>query len=545
MQPQPYKSVNVTDARAKMLQGVRIGYEAVTSTFGPRSANVAIKRPFGAPAVIHDGVNVFRSIFPLPDAEMDAGAEIAFEAASKTADIGDGTTLATLCTYEIASEAHKRIVAGSRPMALRQGIEMATEAVIAELDKLKTPIDAKKDADKLLRVATVSAQVSDIGKMVADCYKRLGADAILTVEESRTDESKLELKQGMQFNKGWLTPYFVDPGNKLGEATLDNAQLVVTDMHLRDLEDFHEMMERLVNLGVKHIAVIAAGFEMPIVSYFVKNHMKGAIKGILIEAPAFGEKRTDLLRDIAIMSGAEFISEAMGTGMQSVDVEKLGKARKIIATKDTTLIIDGQGDKKDIAFRVDEIKGELKNNDLSAYDKEKLRERLARLHSGIGVLVIGAKSEPEMKERKERAIDAIAAAKAALLDGIVPGGGVALKTAGVAARLSLENKLKAAEFDVISGANIVFDVCRAPFCKLLSNAGYDPGYYTAKLEPEPLGYGVDVIDGTIVNMLEAGIIDPAMVIKGALGYASSAAVAIATSETLITDIPMEMKQNER
>jgi chaperonin GroEL len=538
MNPEPPKKrVNTVDGRTRMMAGARVAYNAVTSTYGPRSANVAIKRPFGAPAVIHDGVNVLRSIFPLPDAEMDAGAEIVFDAASKTADIGDGTTLATLTTYEIAAAANQRIVAGARPMALREGIELATETVLAQLDKLKHSINVKKDAEKLLRVATVSAQVPDIGQMVAEAYKQLGAEAILTVEESRGVDSSLELKQGMQFDKGWITPYFVDPGNKLGESNLENVQILVTDIHLRDLEDFHEMMTRLTQNGVKHIAIIAGGYDPSVVSYFVKNHLKGAFKGVLIEAPAFGDKRMDLLKDIAIVTGAQFVSEGAGVGLQSVDVPLLGNAKRLTATAETTLIVDGRAAQEDVDLRAEEIKGQLKNTDLSGFDREKLQERYARLHSGIGVLIIGAKSEPEMKERKERAIDAIAAAKAALQDGILPGGGIAMMLAGKDAAKALEKQLAGKEFDIISGAQIIFKVCEAPFRKLLSNAGYDPGYYMAKLEDQPVGYGVDVMDGKVVDMEEVGIIDPAMVIKSALGYASSAAVAIATSDTLITDEP--------
>lgn len=539
MQPQefPRKRVNTTTGRLKMIEGVKVAYDAVTSTYGPRSANVAIKRPFGAPAVIHDGVNVLRSIFPLPDEEQDAGAEIAFDAATKTADIGDGTTLATLLTYEVAAAAHLRIVSGARPMALREGMEKATETILEQVDKLKHKIDVKKDAERLLRVATVSAQVPDIGEMVARAYKELGGDAILTVEESRGVDSSLELKQGMQFDKGWITPYFVDPGNKLGEANLENVQILITDAHLRDLEEFHEMMTRLTNNGVKHFAIIAGGFDPSITSYFVKNHLKGAFKGVLVEAPAFGDKRIELLKDIAVVTGAQFVSEGAGLGLQSVDVPQLGNAKRFTATDDTTLIVDGRGAQEDVDARAEEIQGLLKNSDLPPFDKEKLRERYARLHSGIGVLIIGAKSEPELKERKERAIDAIAAAKAALQDGIVPGGGIALMLAGKNAEKALDKWLAGKEFDVLSGAQLMFNVCQAPFRKLLSNAGYDPGYYMAKLESEALGTGVDVVDGKIVDMVEVGIIDPAMVIKGALGYASSAAIAIATSETLITDEP--------
>jgi chaperonin GroEL len=547
MQEQPApKRINTTTARQKMIEGVQIAYEAVASSFGPRSANTAIKRPFGAPAVIHDGVNIFRSLFPFADEEQGTGAEIAFNAAEKTAQIGDGTTLATILTYEVAREAHKRIEAGARPMALREGIELATETILAELEKLKHEIDVEKDADKLLMVATVSAQVPDIGQMVADAYAQLGRGGILTVEESTSVDSTLELKQGMQFDKGMISPYFIDQGNKHGEANLGDTKLpvriLVTDMHIRELEDFHEMLQRLIEgSGIKHLAIIASGFEIPVASYFVKNHLSGAFKGVLIEAPAFGEKRQELLKDIAIVTGATFISEGAGKGLQSVMAEDLGRAKRLTSTQESTLIVDGLGAKEDIAARVEEIKGQLESTDLSAFDREKLNERLARLDSGIGILIMGAKSEPEMKERKERAIDAIAAAKAALSDGIVPGGGTALRLAASNARKALAKQLEGAEFDKISGTEVVFHACQEPYKKLLKNAGYDPGYYQAKLEDKPDGWGVDVMDGQIIDMVKEGVIDPLMVIAGALGHASSAAVAIATSETLVTDMPREAK----
>jgi chaperonin GroEL len=547
MQEQPAaKKINTTTARQKMIEGVEIGYEAVASSFGPRSANTAIKRPFGAPAVIHDGVNIFRSLFPFPDEELGTGAEIAFNAADKTAAIGDGTTLATILTYEIAKEAHKRISAGARPMALREGIELATETVLAELAKLKTDIDVKKDADKLLMVATVSAQVPDIGQMVADAYAQLGSGGILTVEESTGMDSTLELKQGMQFDKGMISPYFIDQGSKHGEANLGDpktpVRILVTDMHIRDLEEFHEMLQRLVEGGgIKTLAIIASGFEIPVASYFVKNHMAGAFKGVMIEAPAFGDKRQDLLKDIAIVTGAEFVSEGSGRGLQSVMPDDLGTANRLTSTRETTLIVDGLGAKEDIANRVEEINTQLESTDLSAFDREKLRERLARLDSGIGILIMGAKSEPEMKERKERAIDAIAAAKAALSDGIVAGGGTALRLAANNAQKTLKKQLADKEFDVVSGTGVVFNACAAPFKKLMSNAGYDAGYYLAKLEDKPAGWGVDVMDGQIIDMVKEGVIDPLLVISGALGHASSAAVAIATSETLVTDLPRESK----
>lgn len=540
MQPNP-KKVNTTDAKAKMLAGVETLYKAVSSTLGPRSANVAIKRPFGAPAVVHDGVTVARACLPLEDPEEDTGAEIVFDAAEKTGDVGDGTTTATVLCREIAVNAHKYITAGAKTMALREGIELATDGVIKELGAAAQPIEA--DDPKLLMVATVSAQNAEIGGMVADAYKELGKEGILTVEESRTTESSLELKQGMQFDRGWVSPYFITQGNTLEEAVLENPYILVTDIHLRDMERFTEMLIRLVNEEkVQDLVIIADRIEPQIIALYLKNHLKGAIRGLMVTAPSFGEKRIDMLKDIAIVTGAKFVSESTGTGLESVTKEMLGHAKRVTSTKDTTLIVDGGGNQKDIEVRIAELKEKSTNSDFSAFDREKFLERLARLHSGVGVLTIGAKSEPELKERKERAIDSISAAKAALDGGIVPGGGMALIAAAQSAEKALAEELAKCNDDVRAGARLVFQACRAPFNKLLTNAGFDPGEYWAKVAAQPVGYGVDVMDGEVTDMLEAGIIDPVMVVSAALGHASSAAVALATSDTVITEKPKQTKE---
>lgn len=547
MQQEQPKTINTTNARERTLAGAKKIYDAVSSTLGPRSKNVAIKRPFGAPSVVHDGKTVARACLPLADPEEDTGAEIIYEAADKTDSIGDGTTTATVLCYEIFKNAHKYISAGARTMAVREGIELATDAVLAELDKLAQEIDVKADADKLLMVATVSAQMPDIGQMVADAYKELGREGILTVEESRTDASYLELKQGMQFDKGWKTPYFITPGNQLEEAVVDKPYILVTDMHIRDIERFTEMLIRLVNEEkVTNLVIVADRFEPQLVALFLKNHLKGALTGLMVEAPAYGDKRIEILQDIAIVTGAAFVSEAKGSGLQSVTKAVLGRAKRVTSTKDTTLVIEGEGDPKSIEARVKELKEKSKNTDLSAFDREKLLERLARLHSGVGVLTMGAKSEPEMKERKERAVDAISAAKAALNEGIVPGGGMALIKAARAAEEALSSDLRGEERkyddDVRAGAKIVFQACRAPFLKLMENSGYDPGQMLARLEGQPDTMGVDVMDGEIVEMVKEGIIDPVAVVKAALGHGSSAAVALATSDTVITEQPNYVKE---
>lgn len=551
MQEQPTKRVIFsTDAQAKLLEGAETVYKAVSSTLGPRSRNVAIWRPFGAPAVIHDGVKVARSLTPMHDREMEVGAEMILDAAEKTNNIGDGTTTATILAYEIYRAAHRNISNGARPMALREGIEQATTAVLAELDKLKKPIEArgKKTKDgydvskELLMIATISAQVPDIGQMVAEAYAELGPEGILTVEESGSSSSQLELKTGMQFDQGWINEYFITQGNRHGEAIIATnndgpAYVLVTDIHLRDLEQFHEMLTRLVEGGVSNLVIIAPDFDMPVLSYFLKNHLKGAMRGLMVKAPSFGEKQTDMLRDIAIVTGAEFISGATGTGLQSVTVDMLGKAKRVVATQDTTLITEGAGGEAEIAARVDELKSKLEISDNSAFDNEKLKERIARMHSGVGILQIGANSEPEVKERIERAIDAISAAKAAITAGVVPGGGMSLKVA--AAEVRKTSTVVDVDDDQRFGWRIVLDACEAPYNKLLTNSGYDPGEKTAEVRAAQKNdgpiMGVDVMDGQVVDLIKEGIIDPVMVVRAALANAASAAVMLATSDTLVTD----------
>ena len=541
------KRIRTKNARETLLRGAQTVFEAVSSTYGPRSANVAIARPYGRPSVIHDGVGVSRSSLPLQDPEHNVGAEIIFDAADKTNGIGDGTTLATILTYDLASQAHKYISAGARMMSLREGIEQAVEAVTSEVEAASTPV---KGVEDILRIATVSAQNEEIGKMVADAYEELGSDGILTVDESRNETSSLELKTGMQFDKGWLDDVFATDG-KNREAILEDVHIIITDNRIRDPHGFVGMLQRLFEADVNKVAqgakppsimVIADNFDGEAFAFFKLNHIKKIVHSLAVHAPLFGQKRRDVLRDIATYTGGTLISEADGVGWQSVTKEMLGRASKVVATKNTTLIVDGQGAEEDIRMRVSELEEKLNDTDLSAYDREKVSERLAKLRSGVGVLVIGARSESEAKERRERAIDAVAAARAATLSGIVPGGGITLMRA--AQKVREANKLVASDTDMRFGFDIVLSACEAPFRKLLSNAGYDPGEHKALLGQVEAGKGVDVVTGQIVDMVEEGIIDPTSVITAALGNAASSASSIYTSNTIITDAPRE-QTNER
>ncbi len=551
MQPNPKKILSGPAAKEKLLAGVKQLYIPVASSLGPRSSNTAIARQYGAPAVVHDGVTIARSCLPLADPEENVGAEIAFEAANKTNGVGDGTTTATVLCYVIASKAHMLITAGAKPMALREGIELATNTVVNELNKLAKPIE-DGDESEVLRIATISAQNEGIGKMVAAAYKELGKDGILTVEESRTTSSMLELKQGMEFDRGWKSGYFVAKGSKLGEAIVEKPHILIVDHAIRSTDDFAQMLIRLVDgheivngelqpnpklPKIKNLVIIADDFSPEVLAFFLKNHLSGTLNGLMVTAPSYGDKRLEMLQDIAILTGGQVITQTTGSGLRSVTAEMLGAAAKVTSTKDTTLIVQGGGSQEDVDARAETLQQQAQNPDLSAFDREKILERLARLRSGVGVLNIGANSEPEMKERKERAIDAISAAKAALQEGIVPGGGMSLILAAAAAQKALEK----AELgnDARFGANLVIEACQAPFEKLLSNAGYDPGEYRAKLEGMDGNAGVDVMTGKIVYMIEAGIIDPVMVVTAALANASSAAVMIATSDNVVTEQPIK------
>lgn len=545
MQPQPKITKSGQEAREAALRGVEQVYEAVSATLGPRSANVAIARPFGRPAVVHDGVTVAKEILPLADSFENVGAELAVEAADKTNAIGDGTTTATVLMREIAKNAHTFITAGSKPMALREGIEAATRAVVNEITELSTPVegkDQKANVENVKRIATVSAQNEEIGDMVAEAYAELGKDGIMSVEESRGSDSFLEIKTGMEFDRGWRSPYFInDP--MLGEASIEKPYVLVTDANITSLEHFGPMFEKLFAEGVKDIVIIANDIDAMALAFLIKNHVQGNIRALAIAAPSFGDKRTDALKDIAIITGASFVSQASGMSIQSVTKAMLGQAGRITSSATTTLIVDGAGPQEDVDARAAEIKAKADNPDTGEYDQEKLMERYAKFKSGVAVLTIGAKSESEIKERKERAIDAISAAKAALSDGIVPGGGTTLIVAARNAQLKLEadEHPSTQGRDFQAGAKIVFDACEAPFRKLLENAGYDPGNKLAALEAGKIGEGIDVVSGDKVNMIEAGIIDPALVVKAALENASSNAVMIATTNVIVVEVKQETK----
>lgn len=536
MQPQQPKIVKSgQEARDAALKGVEKVYVAVSSTLGPRSANVGITRPYGRPAVVHDGVTVAKEILPLADPFENYGAELAVEAADKTNAIGDGTTTATVLMHAIASTAHTYIAAGARPMALREGIEAAADLVVEELGKLAQPINKVED---VLRIATVSAQNPEIGKMVAEAYAELGKDGIMSVEESRGTETYLDMKVGMEFDRGFRNVNFVnDP--VLGEANVTEPYILVTDHSLNSVDKLAPLMEKLVGEGVNKIVIIANEIEAQALAFLVVNHVQGKLQCLAVNAPSFGDKRIESLRDIAIVTGATFISESAGRGLDSVMKSDLGRAGRVTSTATSTLIVEGKGKKADVEQRAAEIKNLADNPDTGEFDREKLAERHAKLSSGVAILNIGANSEPEIKERKERAIDAISAAKAALAEGIVPGGGISLITASLAAAQKLQKDKRYKERDFQHGVQIVLDAAYEPFKKLLRNSGYDPGEKFAAVKDAAAGSGIDVMTGKVVNMVEKGIIDPVLVVASAMQNATSNAVMLVTTDNIITEKPKD------
>ncbi len=531
MQPQSKRLINGDDAKAKLLEGVETVYTAVSSTFGARSKNVAIARPFGVPSVVHDGVTVARELLPLEDKAADVGAQLIADAADKTNKVGDGTTATTILTRELFVAANKRIAAGHRPMALREGIEAAVLAITEALDKAATPIEM---AD-IGRIASISAQNAELGKFVADAFEQVGKDGVVTVEESRTTETYMEIKAGMEFDKGYRSPYFVtDP--VLGEASVPDVAVLVTNHKLSQLAEFAPVIEKCAAKTIKNFFIVADDIDGQALAFLAVNKLQGNINVIAVQAPSFGERRNDMLRDIALVTNARFIDKDAGMTLASVEPEDWGHAARVTSTKDTTVIVDGGGIDEDVGTRVEELKAQLASPDASDFDRERIGERLAKLTSGIAVIFVGAKSEPELKERKERVIDAVSASKAALQEGIVPGGGIAL----LRARDSI-TALYGEDEEKTAGIRVVYDACAAPFYKLMSNAGYDPGKMHAYVEQavNTPNAGIDVTDGVIKDMVAVGIIDPLTVIRSGLENAASTAIMLATSDSIIVGVPKE------
>ena len=525
------------EARRHLLAGVNAVAEAVVTTLGPKGRNVALDRKFGAPTITHDGVTVAKEI-ELENPFENMGAQLLKEAASKTNDIaGDGTTTSTLLAHAIVTDGMKNLAAGANPMMLKRGIEAATKAISEEIKKHAIKINNK---DGIANVASVSAQDREIGNLIADVFDKVGNDGVITVEDSQGLQFETEYVEGMQFDRGYLSAYFVTAPESM-EAIIEDAQILIYDKKISVAQDMVPLLEKLVQTGKRNLVIISEDVDGEALATLVLNKLRGMLNVLAVKAPGFGDRRKAMLQDIAILTGATVISEEVGRKLESATMEDLGKAEKVVSDKDNTTIIGGKGDPKRIASRVEEIRVE-KENSTSDYDKEKLDERLAKLAGGVAIIRVGAATETELKEKKHRVEDAVSATRAAIEEGIVPGGGVALLNAR-----SVLDKLKVGDDeDAKVGVQIVRRALEMPMRRIAGNAGQDgsvivDGVLRKQAELKNKNIGFDVLAEEFVDMVESGWIDPAKVTRGALENAASIAAMILTTEALVSDKPEENK----
>ncbi len=527
------------DARRKLKNGMNILANAVAATLGPKGRNVAIDRKFGAPTITHDGVSVAKEI-ELEDPFENMGAQLLKEAATKTNDIaGDGTTTSTVLAHAIVNEGLKAIEAGYNPMLIKRGIELATEAVVAELRKMAVKIETKEEIG---HVATNSAADKEIGDLIAEVMDKVGKDGVITVEESKSLQFETEYVEGMQFDRGYISPYFItDPDHM--EAVINEPYILIYDKKISAAADIVPILEKLVQTGKRDLVIIAEDVDGEALATLVLNKLRGMLNVLAVKAPGFGDRRKAMLLDIAILTGGTVISEETGRKLETATLADLGRADKVVADKENTTIVGGKGDPARIQARIKEIRAEIEKS-TSDYDREKLQERLAKLAGGVAIIRVGAATETELKEKKHRVEDALSAARAAVEEGIVPGGEISLINAARALdNLNIEdNGIE----EIRVGANIVRKALEAPIRKLAANAGQDGSVIidTVRREAERQNnpnIGYNVITGEYVDMIKAGIIDPVKVVRGALENAASIAGMILTTDVLITEIPEKEK----
>ena len=516
------------DARQALVRGVNILAKAVVTTLGPKGRNVALDKKWGAPNVVHDGVTVAKEV-DLEDAFENMGAQLIKEAASKTNDVaGDGTTTATLLAQSIINQGFKNVTAGANPMILKQGMEKGVEAVVAEVKKMAKPV---KDTD-VAKVATISAQDDKIGALIAEALQKVGKDGVVTVEEGRGLAMEIEYKEGMEFDKGYASAYFVTNADKM-EAEIADPYILITDKKISSIQDLLPFLENFVKVS-KNLVIVADEIDGEALATLVVNKLRGVFNVLAVKAPGFGDRRKEMLEDIAVLTGGTVISEDTGRKFDSVKVEDCGRADKVWTDKDSCRIIGGKGDKKALQARISQLKRAI-DETTSDFDKEKLQERLAKLAGGVAVINVGAATEVELKDKKERVNDAVAATKAALEEGIVPGGGVALLKARNALK-KLRDTLTVA--DEKTGIDILYSALGEPVRWIAKNAGADEGWVMRKVEEgKALDYGFNAMTMQFGSMLEAGVLDPAKVTRSAVQNAASIGMMVLTTECLITDIP--------
>jgi chaperonin GroEL len=520
------------DARRAILRGVDALANAVKVTLGPKGRNVVLERKFGSPSIINDGVTIAKEI-ELEDPFENMGAQLVKEVATKTNDVaGDGTTTATLLAQAIIREGLKNVAAGANPMGIRKGIEKAVAEVVLEIEKIAKPIKGK---ESITQVAAVSADDEEIGQLIAEAMEKVGKDGVITVEESKTSSTELEVVEGMQFDRGYISPYMITDADKM-EAVLDDPYVLITDKKIGNIQEILPMLEKVVQQG-RQLLIIAEDVEGEALATLVVNKLRGTFTAVAVKAPGFGDRRKAMLQDIAVLTGGQVITEELGLDLKTTTTDMLGRARQVRVNKENTIIVDGNGEPAEISARIQQIRQQLEET-TSEFDKEKLQERLAKLAGGVAVIKVGAATETELKEKKLRMEDALNATRAAVEEGIVAGGGTALV-----------NVIRAVERveatypvgDEKTGVGIIKRALEEPVRQIAHNAGLEGSVVVERLKKEALGIGFNARTGEWVNMMEAGIVDPAKVTRYALQNAASVAAMVLTTEAVVADKPEENK----
>ncbi len=515
------------DARSAMLRGVDKLADAVKVTLGPKGRNVVLEKKFGSPLITNDGVTIAKEI-ELEDAFENMGAKLVAEVASKTNDIaGDGTTTATVLAQAMIREGLKNVTAGANPVGIRKGIEKAVAAAITELKEISKPIEGK---ESIAQVASISSGDEEVGQLIAEAMERVGNDGVITIEESKGFTTELDVVEGMQFDRGYASPYMVTDSEKM-EAVLDNPYILITDKKITSIQEILPVLEQVVQQG-KPLILIAEDVEGEALATLVVNKLRGTFNAVAVKAPGFGDRRKAMLEDIAILTGAEVITEELGLELKTTNISQLGRAAKVVVTKENTTIVEGAGQPDRITGRVSQLRSQLEDT-TSEFDKEKLQERLAKLSGGVAVIKVGAATETELKERKLRIEDALNSTRAAVEEGIVSGGGTAL--------VNVYNKVVDVTSeevgDVATGVKIVLRALEEPVRQISNNAGLEGSIIVDRLKREEIGIGFNAANGEWVNMMEAGIVDPTKVTRSALQNAASVAAMFLTTEAVVADIP--------
>ena len=515
------------DARKSLLEGVNKLADTVKVTLGPKGRNVVLDKSFGAPLITNDGVTIAKDI-ELEDKFENMGARLVKEVSEKTNDVaGDGTTTATVLAQSMIKEGVKNVAAGADPMSMKRGIDKAVNSAVEELKKISVPVNGKED---IARVASISANNDEVGELIAEAMEKVSKDGVITIEESKTSNTELNVVEGMQFDKGYVSPYMVTDTEKM-EAVVDNPYILITDKKISNIQEILPLLENLMQQSGK-LVIICDDIEGEALSTLVLNKLRGVLNVVAVKAPGFGDKRKAILQDIAILTGGEVITSDLGLELKDTQIEQLGRARQVKVQKENTIIVDGSGDKQQIADRVGQIKAQI-NETKSEYDKEGLQERLAKMAGGVAVIEVGAATETEMKDKKLRIEDALSATKAAVEEGIVAGGGTALINVAPAVEKTV-NELTGGEK---LGATIVLKALEEPVKQIARNAGLEPAVIADNVKKSEVGVGFDASKEEYVDMKKSGIVDPTKVTRSALQNAASIASMVITTESLVADIP--------